>query len=114
MLITFNQNNTKDMTLEKAYYQFSLYTKSKNLSWDTIDTYDRCYKYFCKFLDILRDEYNILIDKCNQVNEDLMIDYTNYMLDQLNIKPVTINTRITHIKIFMTYCMKRRIYQTTI
>lgn len=36
-----------------------------------------------------------------------MVEYINYMLEKLQIKKITINTRIGHIKAFFRFCMKR-------
>lgn len=97
-MITMNKKS-KQISLKEAFLLFQNYNKAKNLSADTIKSYEENYKYFTNFFGRNR--------KCNELNEDIMIGYVNHMLDDLHIKKITVNTRIGHIKVFFRFCMKR-------
>jgi len=107
--IMLNQNNVQGitLTLDEAFDRFEKYSKAKGLVKDTIDSYYKYYCYFCDFLEIYQERTNIPITKCNQVTEDIMFEYIAYMKDKDSINDVSINTRITHIKVFFTFCFER-------
>lgn len=106
--IFINENNihSSNITLDNAFYEFEKLNKSKNLAEDTKDGYIKNYNYFCEFLKYYEKEKNIKIDKCKEINENIMIDYIIYMQEQKSIKDITINTRIAHIKVFFMYCFE--------
>jgi len=107
--IMLNQTNahTLTLTIDEAFDRFEKYNKSRNLAEDTINTYYRNYGYFREFIQYHYEQTRILITKCSQITEDVMIDYIAFMKDKKTIKDVTINTRITHIKAFFMYCFER-------
>lgn len=107
--IMLNQHNVHELTLtlDEAYDRFEKYSKAKNLSEATIETYYKNYKYFGEFLVYYQEQTHVAITKCSQITEDIMIDYIAFMKDKKPIRDITINTRITHIKAFFMYCFER-------
>jgi len=106
--IIMNGANTHIMSIkiDTAFNYFEKYNKARNLAQATITAYYKNYAYFNEFLKHYKEKTGIDIKDCNQVTEDLIIDYINFMLDEKDIKKTTINTRITHIKAFFMYCFE--------
>lgn len=49
MMKKISMQITADCSIDKAFLEFQRFNASKNLSKETIDTYDKDYKYFRKF-----------------------------------------------------------------
>jgi len=89
--------NKSELTLKDALELFIKKCRVKNLSSETISTYQRMIKIFLDYAD-----------ENTKLSEICKIDIENYTLwlyDNPNINTVTINTYLTQLRVFLYYCM---------
>ena len=96
--ITINEN--EDIILNVAFEKFISLKKAMNLSKDTIEYYEGCYKYFTNFTTT---EIN-----CNEINEDTVLNYILYLRDNNpKIKDTTINAYLRGLRAILNFCMEK-------
>lgn len=97
---------TVEKTFMELFEEHQNYCKMVNLSPATIATYKHSTKYFLEFTgeDIL----------CSQINQTLIDDYKLHLIDEGEIKPITINTYIRNISPIIKYGFKKGYIKTNI
>lgn len=96
--IFFNENT--EITLREAYEKFIQQKKVLNVSPDTIDYYNDCWRYFTDFID--QDTL------CNQIDEDSIMDYLVHLREtKPNISDITVNTYLRAIRAIFYNFMKK-------
>lgn len=89
-------NNEK--TIKEVFEDFQFHNKLKNLAPRTISSYDKNTIHFFNFLEKQNINY------CSELDKDVVNDFILY-LHELNIKDVSINTYLRHVRAFLYYCM---------
>lgn len=95
------QRNTEidNISLENAFIDFIREKKINNLSEYSIIAYENCYKKLLSFIG-----ENLL---CKDITEKVIQDWTFEMLENEDIKHITINYYLRNSKVFLNWCMDR-------
>lgn len=89
--------NNKDLTIEDGFKLFLSQRKAKNVSDETIQYYERCYKSFANYLgkDYL----------CEDIDSQTIDEYILYLKGTGKLKDITINTHLRGIRAILYYFM---------
>lgn len=85
------------ITVEEAYGLFEKKAKVKNLSENTLRTYKYHFDSFIKCIDKSR--------QLSSISSEDIDDFILYLKNDCKIKPVTINSYLRTIRVFLYYCM---------
>lgn len=87
-----------DLTIEQAYELFIRKARVKNLSENTIKTYNYHFDAFCRFTD---KEQQI-----DTVTVEIVDNFILFLKKQCNTNEITINSYLRTIRAFLYYCME--------
>jgi integrase/recombinase XerD len=84
-----------NFTLTEMFERFLIFKSSEGLSPRTLEDYETHFNYLINFLEV---------DISNEdITTDLFIEYRNFMLKSLQLKPSTVNIRVRTMRAFIRY-----------
>lgn len=89
---------SEDISFEKAFEEFQRYNRSKNLSGQTIDYYEQCFRYFGNFFPI---ENN-----CSLIQKETYQEYILYLKDHTTANENTVNSYLRGLRTMLHYFME--------
>lgn len=95
-----------DLTLTEMFERFMVYKQSEGLSKITIRDYYSHFQWFCDYIG--KDLQN------EEITTDVFLQYVNYMKNELEVAPTTINIRIRTLRAFIRYCYQEEWIDTPI
>lgn len=82
-------------TLIEMFERFIIFKSSEGLSKRTLDDYETHFNYLINFIEV---------DIPNEdITTDLFLEYRNFMLKSLQLKPSTVNIRVRTMRAFVRY-----------
>jgi len=93
------RNENQDITFETAFENFIFFKKAVNLSKDSIQYYNNCFKYFAEYFS--KDK------PCNLVTHQTVLEYINHLkMTRANLSPITINSYLRGLRTILYYSME--------
>ncbi|MCL2513768.1 MAG: tyrosine-type recombinase/integrase [Oscillospiraceae bacterium] len=89
----------ENLTITKGYEQLRMMKQAEGLKPDTIRYYDDCFKYF--------KEYAGEQTLCEDLNQDMIINYIFFLRSEKKVNDVSINTYIRGIRTIINYFIER-------
>ena len=92
------EQDVEKMTTKEAFEKFIRYKKIKNLSPDSIRTYENDFKYFSEFYNSSR--------LCSDITREVIYSFIEYLKENKNVNQVTIHSYMTHVRAVLYYFME--------
>ncbi|WP_227940104.1 tyrosine-type recombinase/integrase [Alkalihalobacillus deserti] len=84
-----------NFTLTEMFERFFIFKSSEGLSPRTLEDYETHFNYFIDFIEV---------DIPNEdITTDIFLEYRNFMLKSLKLKPSTVNIRVRTMRAFIRY-----------
>ena len=94
------QSTSKDLTLQGVFDKFISFKKIKNLSEESIQYYEECFKFFTEYYPASRP--------CADITKDICLGYVQHLREtRPGVKDVTINTYLRAVRAILYYAMEQ-------
>ena len=105
------QLSSDEMTIEKGGEKYLKYIKITNRTPKTIKYYEGCLRSFSSYLqykkEISNDEREPTNVLCSDVNEDMILDYIEYLQDIRKISDITVNSYLRGLRALFYWFAKK-------
>lgn len=102
--IELQNNDTKNLTIEKAFENFLLSCKVKNLRPSTIKHYIQIQRIFYQFIPKETPMHDVTKETINK--------FVVYMQEERDEKDVSINSTLMNLRVFLYFCMTYNYMET--
>ena len=94
------QPKAAELTLQSVFDKFIAFKKIKNLSPESLDYYEECFRFFT--------EYYPADQPCADITKDVCLDYVRHLQEtRPGLKDVTINTYLRAVRAILYYAMEQ-------
>jgi len=94
----YMEQNFEKITTKEAFENFIRHRKVRNLSPNTIKTYESDFRYFSDFYDSSR--------LCADIKKETVYGFIEYLRENTNANDITIYSYMTHIRAILYYFME--------